>query len=255
MFLFTCFISFFLQRLYKWSQIDFNFQREGRRLKILIIEIICIGVLNVIYLSALSSMSHPASSMAGGLVLAMGALWVVVAAARGAAGEVVVGALVSILLVPVVGLVVVAAVLLLLLVVVGAALLLLLVAVGAAKLLLLVAVGAALLLLLVVVGAALLLLLVVVGRAAADCSQNIVSKAFYQIRKPFCASDKDDTPIFNRQVTKDSTQQLGHHACFTCEMNGRSLHACCTYMYVACTSSYSFLMLVQYNMPSRTFGW
>ena len=31
---------------------------------------------------------------------------------------------------------------------------------------------------------------------------------------------KDDTPIFNRQVTKDCTQQLGHHACFTCEVNG-----------------------------------
>eukprot|EP00731_Ephydatia_muelleri_P020332 Em0013g59a len=38
----------------------------------------------------------------GGLVLAMGAMWVVVAAARGAAGKVVVGALVSILLVPVI---------------------------------------------------------------------------------------------------------------------------------------------------------
>ncbi|KAL5467085.1 hypothetical protein EMCRGX_G031263 [Ephydatia muelleri] len=88
----------------------------------------------------------------GGLVLAMGAMWVVVAAARGAAGEVVVGALVSILLVPVVGLVQVAMLLPLL---VAAALLLLLVAVGAALLLLLVAVGAALLLLLV--GALLLL--------------------------------------------------------------------------------------------------
>ena len=58
---------------------------------------------------------------------------------------------------------------------------------------------------------------------------------------------KDDTPIFNRQVTKDCTQQLGHHACFTCEVNGRSLtcvlHTCCM------PSSYSFLMLVQYNMP------
>ncbi|KAL5457434.1 hypothetical protein EMCRGX_G034693 [Ephydatia muelleri] len=87
----------------------------------------------------------------------MGAMWVVVAAARGAAGEVVVGALVSILLVPVVGLVVVAAVLLLLLVVAEAALLLLL----------LVAAGAVLLL----VGAALLLLLIVVKST---------------IRKPFC---------------------------------------------------------------------
>eukprot|EP00731_Ephydatia_muelleri_P035214 Em0105g12a len=83
----------------------------------------------------------------GGLVLAMGAMWVVVAATRRAADEVVVGALVSIL-VPVVGLVVVAAGLLLLLVAAGAALLLLL----------LVAVGAVLL----VVGAALLLLLIVV---------------------------------------------------------------------------------------------
>ena len=66
MFLFTCFISFFLRSLYKckWSQIDFNFRREGGRFKILIIEIICIGVLNVIYCSALSSMSPPASSMA-----------------------------------------------------------------------------------------------------------------------------------------------------------------------------------------------
>ncbi|KAL5486619.1 hypothetical protein EMCRGX_G019123 [Ephydatia muelleri] len=71
---------------------------------------------------------------------------VVVAAARGEAGEVVVGALVS---VQVVGLVLVAA---------GAALLLLLVAAGAALLLLLVAAGADLLLLLV--AAALLLLAV-----------------------------------------------------------------------------------------------
>ncbi|KAL5470772.1 hypothetical protein EMCRGX_G028787 [Ephydatia muelleri] len=103
----------------------------------------------------------------GGLVLAMGAMWVVVAAARGAAGEVVVGALVSILLVPVVGLVVVAAVLLLLLVAVGAALLLLLV-------------GAALLLLLVEVGAELLLIVV----------KPLCQKLFlHQIRKPFCASD------------------------------------------------------------------
>eukprot|EP00731_Ephydatia_muelleri_P012263 Em0006g1157a len=59
----------------------------------------------------------------GGLVLAMGAMRVVVAAARVAAGKVVVGALVPIL-VPVVGLVQVAAVLLLLLLEVGAALLL-----------------------------------------------------------------------------------------------------------------------------------
>ncbi|KAL5509119.1 hypothetical protein EMCRGX_G004413 [Ephydatia muelleri] len=95
------------------------------------------------------------------LVPAMGAMQVVVAAARVAAGEVVVEALVPIL----VGLVQVA-VLLLLVVVVRAALLLLLLAVGAALLLLLVVVGAALLLLLLVaVGAALLLLLVVVGAA------------------------------------------------------------------------------------------
>ncbi|KAL5497153.1 hypothetical protein EMCRGX_G013577 [Ephydatia muelleri] len=66
----------------------------------------------------------------GGLVLAMGAMRVVVAAARVAAGKVVVGALVPIL-VPVVGLVQVAAVLLLLLLEVGAALLL---AVGTALL-------------------------------------------------------------------------------------------------------------------------
>ncbi|KAL5491994.1 hypothetical protein EMCRGX_G017377 [Ephydatia muelleri] len=90
----------------------------------------------------------------GGLVLAMGATWVVVAAARGAAGEVVVGALVS---VPVVGLVLVAAVLLLLLLEVGAALLLLL----------LMAAGAALLLLLLAVGAVLLLQLAADGKGAA----------------------------------------------------------------------------------------
>ncbi|KAL5489102.1 hypothetical protein EMCRGX_G018157 [Ephydatia muelleri] len=59
----------------------------------------------------------------GGVVLAMGAMRVVVAAARVAAGKVVVGALVPIL-VTVVGLVQVAAVLLLLLLEVGAALLL-----------------------------------------------------------------------------------------------------------------------------------
>ncbi|KAL5474474.1 hypothetical protein EMCRGX_G026426 [Ephydatia muelleri] len=136
---------------------------------------ICIGVLNVMYCSALSSMSPPASSMAA-------AAWFWpwepcgwgVAAARGAAG---VGALVSIL-VPVVGLVVVAAVLLLLLLEVGAALLLLLLVVARAVLLLIVvktlllllllAVGAALLLLLLVgVGAALLLLLVADDRGAA----------------------------------------------------------------------------------------
>ncbi|KAL5503571.1 hypothetical protein EMCRGX_G010540 [Ephydatia muelleri] len=104
-----------------------------------------------------------------GLVPAMGATRVVVAVARVAAGKVVVGALVPIL-VPVVGLVQVVvlllllvAVLQLLLVVVGAALLLLLVAVGAALLLLLVAVGAALLLLVAV----LLLLLAADGRGAA----------------------------------------------------------------------------------------
>ena len=50
---------------------------------------------------------------------------------------------------------------------------------------------------------------------------------------------KDDTPIFNRQVTKDCTQQLGHHACFTCEVNG---FVQIPYMRVACTSSYSFLI-------------
>eukprot|EP00731_Ephydatia_muelleri_P033291 Em0027g39a len=71
----------------------------------------------------------------GSLVPAMGAMWVVVAAARVAAGKVVVGALVPIL-VPVVGLVQIA-VLLLLLLAVGAALLLL--ALGAALLLLVVA--------------------------------------------------------------------------------------------------------------------
>ncbi|KAL5491686.1 hypothetical protein EMCRGX_G017018 [Ephydatia muelleri] len=98
----------------------------------------------------------------GSLVQAMRAMRVVVAAARVAAGEVVVGALVPIL-VPVVGLVQVAVLLLLLLAAAGAVLqLLLLVAVGAALLLLLVAVGAALL---VAVGAALLLLLVAVGAA------------------------------------------------------------------------------------------
>ena len=89
----------------------------------------------------------------------------VVAAARVAAGKVMVGALVPIL-VPVVGLVQVAVLLLLLLAAAGAMLqlLLLLLAVGAA-LLLLVAVGAALLLL-VAVGAA-LLLLAADGRGAA----------------------------------------------------------------------------------------
>eukprot|EP00731_Ephydatia_muelleri_P012217 Em0006g1111a len=99
----------------------------------------------------------------GGLVLAVGAMWVVVAAARGAAGEVVVGALVSILLVPVVGLVQVAMLLPLLV-----AVALLLLAVGAALLLLVV--GAALLLLVVGVGAALLLLLVADDRGGSTVS-------------------------------------------------------------------------------------
>eukprot|EP00731_Ephydatia_muelleri_P018972 Em0011g1012a len=97
------------------------------------------------------------------LVQAMRAMRVVVAA-----GEVVVGALVPIL-VPVVGLVQVAVLLLLLLAAAGAVLqllLLLLLAVGAALLLLL-AMGAALLLLLLTMGAALLLLLAVGGSSAA----------------------------------------------------------------------------------------
>ena len=196
MFLFTCFISFFLWRLYKWSQIDFNFRREGRRFKILIIEIICIGVYNVIYCSALSSMSPPSLFYGhGGLVLAMGAMWVVVAA---------VGALVSILLVPVVGLVVVAAVLLLLLVAAGAALLLLLLAVGAA-----------------------LLLLLIVGHC--------VKSFFTSDKEAFLCIRLRMTP---QQVTKYSTQQLGHHACFTCEVNGRSLTcvlytcSCCMHIFL-----------------------
>ncbi|KAL5516909.1 hypothetical protein EMCRGX_G002353 [Ephydatia muelleri] len=105
----------------------------------------------------------------GSLVQAMGAMRVVVAAARVAAGEVVVGALVLLLLLLAVGaaLLLVAVRAALLLVAVGAALLL--VAVGAALLLLLllVAVRAALLLLLLLVAvrAALLLLLVEVGAA------------------------------------------------------------------------------------------
>ena len=57
--------------------------------------------------------------------------------------------------------------------------------------------------------------------------------------------------IDRSQRRKDyCTQRLGHHACFTCEVNGFvqiPYMACCTH--VACTSSYSFLMLVQYNMP------
>ncbi|KAL5518172.1 hypothetical protein EMCRGX_G003859 [Ephydatia muelleri] len=95
----------------------------------------------------------------GSLVQAMRAMRVVVAVARVAAGEVVVGALVPIL-VPVVGLVQVAVLLLLLLAAAGAVLQLLLLLLAAARavlqLLLLVAVGAALLLLMVAVGAALL---------------------------------------------------------------------------------------------------
>ena len=37
-----------------------------------------------------------------------------------------------------------------------------------------------------------------------------------------CTSDKEAFLYIRlrRQVTKDSTQQLGHHACFTCEVNG-----------------------------------
>ncbi|KAL5508829.1 hypothetical protein EMCRGX_G004082 [Ephydatia muelleri] len=111
----------------------------------------------------------------GGLVLAMGAMRVVAAAARGAAGEVVVGALVS---VPVVGLVLVAAVLLLLL--------LLLVEVGAALLLLLVATGAALLLLLLLlaVGAVLLLL-----AADVNFGHSISSCRLYQSKVNSCQGD------------------------------------------------------------------
>ena len=61
---------------------------------------------------------------------------------------------------------------------------------------------------------------------------------FFYIRYVlFFTSDKEAflyirlTPIFNRQVTKDCTQQLGHHACFTCEVNGRSL-TCVLYMHI-----------------------
>ena len=167
----------------------------------------------------------------------------VVAAARVAAGEVVVGALVPIL-VPVVGLVQVAAVLLLLLLEVGAALLLV---VGAALLLV---VGAALLL---VVGAALLLLLVAVG-AADHHYTPLVPEIWVHTRSREkdmvifsaqpnsytvaggcrCTSDKEAflyirlrmTPQYSidrSQRRKDymyCTQQLGHHACCTCEVNG-----------------------------------
>ena len=45
---------------------------------------------------------------------------------------------------------------------------------------------------------------------------------------------KDGTPIFNRQVTKDCTQQLGHH--HACEVNGRSLtcvlYTCCMHIFL-----------------------
>eukprot|EP00731_Ephydatia_muelleri_P007959 Em0004g297a len=111
----------------------------------------------------------------GYLVQAMRAMRVVVAAARVAAGEVVVGALVPIL-VPVVGLVQVAVLLLLLLAAAGAMLqlLLLLAAVGAALLLLL-AVGGAVLLLLVV-GAALLLLTADGRGAALHLTESIETK-------------------------------------------------------------------------------
>ena len=199
----------------------------------------------------------------------------VVAAARVAAGKVVVGALVPIL-VPVVGLVQVAAVLLLLLLEVGAALLLvvgaaLLLVVGAALLLvvgaaLLLVVGAALLLvvgaaLLLVVGAALLLvvgaalLLVAVGAAdhhytplvpeiwvhTRSREKDMVAVIFSAQPNSYtvaggcrCTSDKEAflyirlrmTPQYSidrSQRRKDymyCTQQLGHHACFTCEVNG-----------------------------------
>ena len=170
----------------------------------------------------------------------------VVAAARVAAGEVVVGALVPIL-VPVVGLVQVAAVLLLLLLEVGAALLLV---VGAALLLV---VGAALLLvvgaaLLLVVGAALLLvvgaalLLVAVGAAdhhytplvpeiwvhTRSREKDMVAVIFSAQPNSYtvaggCRCTTPQYSIDRSQRRKDymyCTQQLGHHACFTCEVNG-----------------------------------
>ena len=186
----------------------------------------------------------------------------VVAAARVAAGEVVVGALVPIL-VPVVGLVQVAAVLLLLLLEVGAALLLvvgaaLLLVVGAALLLvvgaaLLLVVGAALLLvvgaaLLLVVGAALLLvvgaalLLVAVGAAdhhytplvpeiwvhTRSREKDMVAVIFSAQPNSYtvaggCRCTTPQYSIDRSQRRKDymyCTQQLGHHACFTCEVNG-----------------------------------
>ena len=178
----------------------------------------------------------------------------VVAAARVAAGEVVVGALVPIL-VPVVGLVQVAAVLLLLLLEVGAALLLvvgaaLLLVVGAALLLV---VGAALLLvvgaaLLLVVGAALLLvvgaalLLVAVGAAdhhytplvpeiwvhTRSREKDMVAVIFSAQPNSYtvaggCHCTTPQYSIDRSQRRKDymyCTQQLGHHACFTCKVNG-----------------------------------
>ena len=76
------------------------------------------------------------------------------------------------------------------------------------------------------------------GSATADCSQTfvIVSKA----KVAFFTSDKEaflcirlrmTPPIFNRQVTKDCTQQ-----CFTCEVNGRYLtcvlYTCCLHIFL-----------------------
>ncbi|KAL5469131.1 hypothetical protein EMCRGX_G030336 [Ephydatia muelleri] len=124
----------------------------------------------------------------------MGAMRVVVAAARLGAGEVVVGALVPILVL-VVGLVQVAVLQLLLLLAAAGAVLLLLLAVGAALLLLLVAVGAALLLLV----AAALLLLVADGRGAAlHLTKSIETKCKDLVVTFFVLSKQD--ALFGRLV-------------------------------------------------------
>ena len=89
--------------------------------------------------------------------------------------------------------------------------------------------------------------------ATADCSQKfvIVSKVFTSDKEAFLCIRLRMTP----QYSIDRSQRTVHNSWVTmhCEVNGRSLtcvlYTCCMHIF------YSFLMLVQYNMPSHTFGW
>ena len=88
--------------------------------------------------------------------------------------------------------------------------------------------------------------------ATADCRQKfvIVSKVafFTSDKEAFLCIRLRMTPQFSIDRSQRNSW-VTMHALHVAD----PLHACCTH--VACTSSYSFLMVVQYNMPSHNFGW